>query len=157
MNKKKIITIVVFIIIIAGLGAYFFQPGTYVNARNYQLKDVASYEELRDKVELLKTNDSQYKAYSEDSVEFKPEIDNLGYLTMFVHLPRGKANVFFKTDTKRGLSGQVELKLIGVSRDSIDRSWKWFNTNELSKEDNKKYIKCFESEILDKLGKWKSK
>lgn len=155
MSRNRIIIIVVSIIFIAGLGSYFFQPGIYVNAQNYQLKNMVSYEELRDRVELLQTNDSQYKAYSEDSIEFKSEIDNLGFFTMFVHLPKGKVNVFFKTDTKNRLSGhQVEIKLIGITRDSIDRSWKWFNTKELSKEENRKYIKSFESEILDKLGKW---
>jgi hypothetical protein len=47
------------------------------------------------------------------------------------------------------------LALYAVSTGVNFASWEVVNTKDLSKEDNRDIKKKFESEILDKLGKWK--
>lgn len=88
--------------------------------------------------------------------------DHLGDLGNFYHfyfyLPSRKSTVHciirMSGDTENLTS---EIGLNAISEGTNFASWKSINTDDLTKEENKELKKKFETEILDKLGKWKHK
>jgi hypothetical protein len=158
MNKKKIIIIIIFTIIIAGLGAYLYAPGINVYGQYYWLYNVSSFDELKEKTDRIKENYPQYKAYSidRDTTELLSRESSFNEYLVYFHLEEQKANIIVLFDIKEKYSyNRIRLKLLRVSRSrSGSGDWKDIDSRQLSREDNGKIKSLFESEILDKLGKW---
>ena len=56
--------------------------------------------------------------------------------------------------SKSGSESSSIIQLTAVSFNKRRTQWKEINSNEISMRQNTKIIKMFETEILDKLGKW---
>lgn len=72
---------------------------------------------------------------------------------------------FYKTDLHMTLLGVINMskeisarptmiQLVGMTKSKNFGSWKTINSKDLSKEENAQIKGVFETQILDKLGKW---
>lgn len=160
-NKKiiRIITIPIIVFVILYLIAYIFAPGINVNGQDYRIYSISSYQEIKDKIDSLKTKYPQYRAYSIDGKHTKElvwEETEYKYYAVYFYLQEENANVLccIRKDAEEPLRS-IGIKLLRLSNSkSRDSSWKDINSSALSKEENKKIKDLFEKEILNKLGKW---
>jgi hypothetical protein len=145
-------------IIIAGLGGYFYAPGINVYGQYYWIDNISSYDALKEKIDVLKKKYPQYRAYSidRDTTELLPRESSFNEYVVYFHLEEQRGNVMVLFDIKeRYPYKRVRLKLLSISRGrSGSGDWKDINSGRLPRRDNKEVKRLFETEILDKLGKW---
>jgi hypothetical protein len=144
--------LVIIIFCLSVFSACFFGAGSYANAEYYTF-EVSENELINNIDEFKKTN----KEYTQ--VEFK---DNLrdGFYAVYFFLP-DKNTVLMCTinmyENNNEIPSAMGLSSAYFYTDKF-HPWKDINTKGISKEENKKIKKIFETEILDKLGiKWKHK
>lgn len=118
-------------------------PNRTLDAELYSIVDM-SYSEWIEKVDSL-SKIGVLDIYSCNIEKIDP------ILSITFYLP--KTNVKCAMTIYKGRK-TIELRSVEISP---EKGWNRFNTNRLSKEDNLKYKKAFEIEILDKVSKWKHK
>lgn len=130
----------------------------YPNTEWYQFN--VSTSELIESINKFKDDNPQYKLNSKKKIgDSSDKLGNFGsFGSFYFYLPSRKSTVHciirMGGDTENTTS---EIGLNAISEGINFANWKDINTKKLSKEENNDIIKIFESEILDKLGKWKHK
>lgn len=127
-----------------------FKAGSYPYAEYYTF-DI-SREELMIKINEFRDKNPEYK--------LKRNTDGIGgsgyYYVVYFYLPSEKATIICVINVSNQVKEiPAEIGLTAITYSSNFSGWKRINTKELSKEKNDFIKRIFESEILDKLGKWK--
>lgn len=157
---RKIIIVFLLLSLFAIIGAYLFSPGLNIGGQHYHMLNISSSENLKNRIYLLKNEHPEYRAYSIEGKHTKELIDRenteLHYYTYYFYLDEIKTNVTCIVHKTYGNSRKgITLKLFSSSNSkSRSSSWKRINSKDLSKEENEKIKYLFETQILDKLGKW---
>lgn len=163
MENKK--TIKIIIILLLGIGilyfiAYIYSPGVDVYGQDYRIENISSFKEIQDKIDSIKTEYPQYRAYSIDGKHTKELVwreTQFKDYTVYFYLKEEKANVlcYIRKDAEEPLKN-VRITLLRLSNSkSRSSSWKDINSKALSNEENERIKDLFETEVLNKLGKWR--
>ncbi|MBF0575441.1 hypothetical protein [Dysgonomonas sp. GY617] len=162
MENKKIIKIILISLLVTGLLyfiAHIYSPGVDVYGQDYRIDNISSFKEIQDKIDSIKTEYPQYRAYASDGKKQTMELvwqetQSKDYVVFFC-LKKEKATVlcYIRKDAEEPLEN-VRITLLRLSK-SRNISWKDINSKALSKEENEKVKDLFEQEILNKLGKWR--
>lgn len=156
MNRKIVTIATVCIAFTVGV-AYIYQPGSYVGAEEYKLEDVTSKEEFLSKADSLKAIYPEYRAYciDRDTTELIDDSPDTHERAVYFCLKDGKVRMNMICIVVPSEPGICRLKLFSVSRTVSGCSgWTDINSNALSDKENERIKRVFESEILDKLGRW---
>ena len=114
-------------------------------------------EDLISKINYFKNQEPQFKVMTTFEDKTRGELPDKyiqNFYRFYFYLPEEKITVHCVINTN-GADLPVVLQFVGISRSANFASWERINTDQLSKKDNKEIKKKFETEILDKLGKWK--
>jgi len=132
-----------------------FGAGSYANAQYYRFDLDRS--ELIDKINKFKDENPEYRLKRTDdkgnSLDGFDKPHN--FYTNYFYIK--KYNMTIHTIISTGRYSEPRPSKIGLHAITYSdnfSSWKRINTKDLSREENKEIKKIFETEILDKLGKW---
>jgi len=144
---KRSTAILAVLILLIGWNSCNWNAGSYSNAEYYTLH--ISIDTLVTKI----------NSFSEEHIELTTEVDNLNFYHTSFYIPTRNIllssiiNLYQKDNPKEdstmGLYGFIEF----AKTDSA----KFYQIESVTKEKRKEICKLFESEILDKLGKWERK
>ncbi len=127
----------------------FFVSGSYGNAEYYDFQ--FSTQELISRINKFKESNPQY-----DTKKYSGGSDKSGnFYTVYFYLEDEEAEIHCVLVTGNGRnSTNGKIGFTGIDYNNDVFGWKSLNTNNLSKEENERLKAKFETEILDKLGKW---
>lgn len=131
---------------------------TYPNTEWYKFdvsttKLIGNINEFKDNNSKYKLNSQKKKGDRSDKLE-----DSGNYYHFYFYIPSRKSTMHCIV-SMREESGDFSsvIGLDAISEGTNFATWKDINSQDLSKEENDAIKKLFETEILDKLGKWKHK
>jgi len=128
----------------------------YTNVEWYKFDISAS--ELIECTNKFKDDNPEYKLNSKmKKGDRSDKLDDFGnFYHFYFYLPSLKSTIHCIINMREaGSSSKIGLDAVSPGTDFA--GWKSINTDNLTKEDNKELKKKFQTEILDKLGKWKHK
>ena len=145
--------VVIYIIYIL-IFAYNFTGDVYRNSEKYivniqdqeLIKKINSFKEENKDLQLITTNEEGNEIHFKDYTSRK-------YYHVFFYFSDLDLTIQCLLNSSDNKSSN--LALYSISKGVNFGSWKDINTKDLNKKYNKEIKKKFESEILDKLGKWR--
>lgn len=159
------------IISILLLGCFFYKAGSYVNAENYYIS-LSDYE-LIEKLELFIKNNPQYRYFSIDengnsyepsgeylynrigeSISTTTRTDSARFYSCYFYFSDLKASILCIVRLNNTNEKITNFKLAYLLYDQNGEDGS-FNNGDLSRKEEKKFKRKFETEILNQLGvKW---
>jgi hypothetical protein len=158
MKKKHyILSVVVILVILGGYKLITFMSAfigdIYMHSERYEIR--TSSQGLTKSINSFKDNNTDYKLITinenGEEIAFQDYYSDKYYHVFFYFKD---ANLTIQCLLSPIDNNSSCLSLYAVSTGVNFASWELINTKDLSKEDNRNIKKKFESEILDKLGKW---
>lgn len=129
--------------------------GSYSYSENYTFN--TQREDLIVKINHLKNQEPQLKVmtvFENGKIGELPDRHLQNFYSCYFYLPKNKITAHCVINTNNTGYPTV-LQFVGISEYANFASWKSINTDQLSKKENKEIKIIFETEILDKLGKWR--
>jgi hypothetical protein len=124
--------------------------GSYYYAEYYTFK--TSKKELINRIEEFKEKNPQYKIIV-DGIETKDNVDEYNFYHSGFYIETENV-VLYTVINVYDIDSDATIGLVTVLYNVGMNDTKFYRLEKLSKKERKKYIKIFETEILDKLGKW---
>lgn len=156
------------IISILLLGCNLFKAGSYANSENYYIS--ISDRELIEKIDLFKKQNPQYRYFSTDgngnsyepgyydqirldgsTIRTTNLTDSATFYNCYFYFSDIKARILCVVRLNNDNEKKTNLILVALRYD-LNRSGGHFNNGDLSRKEEKKVKRKFETEILDKLG-----
>ena len=154
MKRKSYISCIVLTFISSSCS--FFSAGSYPYAEYYEF-DV-SRTELINTTKKFKEDHQGYKVMTTFEDGNRGELpDSLrnGFYRFYFNLGSDSTIFCIINMTDFTKERPVRIGLVRLSTSRNFASWKTVNTNEFSRQENKKIKRIFETEILDSLGTWR--
>lgn len=129
-----------------------WRAGSYAYAEPY-LINLHSAEELIDSIKVIKQKDSTLNInYVNEEGDTVSE-DGISYGFYMSHFKIDSIGYMCAINTYQKKEKMVTILLVSIAiGDGIDKNeWKQINTDELSKEENKRFKKLFEEKVLSRL------
>lgn len=136
----------------------FIISGYYTYAERYTF-DLSSHE-LITKIKDFKEKNPEYKVMTTFENGEKGELqdrlstNNRTYSIWFFYSDLHITVHCFISMSKETLNQSTTIGLASMTKSKNFGGWKSINTKDLSKEENAQIKEMFETQILDKLGKW---
>lgn len=150
------------------IGCNLIKAGSYANAENYYIS-LSNYE-LIEKLNIFIKNNPQYRYFSIDEngnnyevlgkyqydsigvfVETTTRSDSATFYSCYFYFSDLKASILCIVRLNNIDDNITNLKLVSIIYDLKEENGS-FNSGELSRKEEKKFKRKFETEILDKLG-----
>jgi len=147
----------VYIIVLVGFSILFsrcnFGAGSYANASYYAF-DIQC-DTLVDRIIKLKTDNPQYKNINHKT-EVEDRIDKYNFYNASFFIPCDSILLgsIINLNSKKNDKNISKIGIYGIIKHVKTDSAKFYQINDLDRIEKKKILKIFETEILDKLGKW---
>lgn len=152
MIKKKIKIYFILYTITIYLYSCMWGAGSYAYAEPY-LINLNSAEELIDSIKAIKQKDNTLNInyVNEDGDTVSEDVISYGFYMS--HFKIDSVGYMCAINTYQKKEKMVTILLVSIAiGDGIDKNeWKGINTDELSKEENKRFKKLFEEKVLSRL------
>lgn len=158
--NKVVIGFIIIILLFLGYEYLSFVSGFSGNSYSNTEKYVVSlpYNDLKNRINTFKEENPQYFLITSnekgEDIVYEDDEDERYYYIFFYYKD---IDLTIQCLLEPKNEGNSLLSLYAVSKGVNFASWKLINTDDLTKKENKELKNKFETEILDKLGKWKHK
>ena len=152
MNKKKRNFYFIPYFISFFICSCMWGSGSYSSAEVYLLH-MTSAKELIDSINVMKQKDNSLNIYYTNENGDTVSMDGVSYSFYMSHFKIDSIGYMCAINTNQNEEKMVAIQFVAIAiGEGIEKNnWKRINTDELSKNDNEKYKKLFEENILNRL------